>query len=114
MRNKARTSRRPASVLLGFPSQYSEEEYPCRWCCGYICELWVDSEDARRGRRDDMEPTSSSPSPPSPSVTRDGKEGVEDEPRSDQPSTSITPDNIKPVLKMIVAYSPDLESVDFC
>ncbi|PSN58345.1 hypothetical protein C0J52_11576 [Blattella germanica] len=43
---------------------------------------------------------------------RDGKEGVEDEPRSDRPSTSVTPDNIERVLQMIFAVSPDLAPAD--
>ncbi|PSN29364.1 hypothetical protein C0J52_28430 [Blattella germanica] len=40
------------------------------------------------------------------------KEGVEDVPRSGRPSTSITPDNIKRVIQMIVADSPDLAPAD--
>ncbi|PSN47250.1 hypothetical protein C0J52_16519 [Blattella germanica] len=32
---------------------------------------------------------------------RDGKEGIEDEPRSGRPSTNITPDNIERVLQRL-------------
>ncbi|PSN52845.1 hypothetical protein C0J52_17936 [Blattella germanica] len=44
---------------------------------------------------------------------RDGKDGVEDEPCSGSPFTSITPDNIERVLQMILADSQNLTLADF-
>ncbi|PSN51366.1 hypothetical protein C0J52_04442 [Blattella germanica] len=41
-----------------------------------------------------------------------GKKGIEIEPRSGRPSTSITPDNIERVLQMILTHSSDFAPSD--